>query len=215
MQIKWLGHSSFLITSKENIKIITDPYIVDGGIKYGPINESANIVTASHNHGDHSNTGIIKGTPRILKEAGSDSVKGIEVKTVSVFHDEAKGGQRGSNLIFCFKVDGLDLCHLGDLGHKLSGPQLSQIGPVDVLFIPVGGFFTVDAKGATEIVEAVKPKLIFPMHYKNSKVEYPIAGVDEFLKGKKNVRKLYTSAIETTKETLPEETEIVVLQSEY
>jgi L-ascorbate metabolism protein UlaG (beta-lactamase superfamily) len=215
MQIKWLGHASFLITSKDNIKIITDPYTVDTGIKYGPINESADIVTVSHSHGDHSNTGIIKGKPRILKEPGSNAVKGIEVKTVSTFHDDAKGEQRGSNLIFCFKMDGLDLCHLGDLGHKLSVSQLSQIGPVDVLFIPVGGFFTIDAKGATEIVEAVKPKLIFPMHYKNSKVEYPLAGVDEFLKGKKNVRKLNSSAIEIRKETLPEETEIVVLQSVY
>jgi L-ascorbate metabolism protein UlaG (beta-lactamase superfamily) len=215
MKIKWLGHASFLITSKDDIKVVIDPYTVGKGLNYRPINESADIVTSSHVHGDHNNVGIVKGTPKILREPGSYAVKGIEIKTVSSFHDEAKGSQRGDNLIFCFRVDGMNLCHLGDLGHRLSQQQILEMGTVDALFVPVGGFFTVDANQATEIVKAVKPRITFPMHYKNLKVDYPIAGVDQFIKGKTNVRRLDSSEVEIKKETLPEKPEIVVLQPEY
>lgn len=214
MQIKWLGHASFLITSKDKNKIVTDPYTVGGGINYKPINESADIVTMSHGHGDHNNAKSIKGNPKILKEAGSYTVKDIEIKTVPVFHDEDQGSKHGKNLIFCFKVDGLNLCHMGDLGHQLNQQQLSEVGQVDILFIPVGGYYTIDAKEATEVVQAVKPKMIFPMHYKTSKADYPITGVDQFLKDKKNIRRLNSSEIEINKDTLPKETEVVILQSE-
>ncbi len=215
MQIKWLGHASFLITSRDQKKILTDPYTVGNGINYSPINESSDIVTKSHNHGDHNNTKAIKGNPVILSEAGPHSAKGIELKAVPVFHDEAQGSKRGNDLIFSFKMDGINLCHLGDLGHELNKQQLSAIGPVDILFIPVGGFFTIDAKEAAAVARSINPKLIFPMHYKNAKVEYPIAGVDEFLKDKKNVRRLNSSEFEVTQDRLPAETEIIVLKSAY
>ncbi len=100
MQIKWLGHASFLITSKDKNKIVTDPYTVGGGINYKPINESADIVTMSHGHGDHNNAKSIKGNPKILKEAGSYTVKDIEIKTVPVFHDEDQGSKRGNESDF-------------------------------------------------------------------------------------------------------------------
>jgi L-ascorbate metabolism protein UlaG (beta-lactamase superfamily) len=213
MNIKWLGHASFLITTSDKKRILTDPYNTGHGISYKPINESADIVTMSHEHGDHNNAGAVKGNPVVLSKAGSQTVKSIDFKAIAAFHDESQGSQRGNDLIFCFKVDGLNLCHLGDLGHPLSPQQIKEIGNVDILFIPVGGFFTIDSKGATAISQALKPKVIFPMHYKNAKVEFPIAGVDDFLKDKKNVRRLNTSETEIIKETLPKETEIVVLQS--
>ena len=213
MRIKWLGHASFLITSQSDQRIITDPYHTDSHLFYNPINESAEIVTMSHGHGDHNNVKIIKGSPKILAEAGTQKIKGIEIKATPVFHDGTRGSQRGNNLIFCFNVDGLNLCHLGDLGHRLSPHQISEIEPIDVLFIPVGGFFTVDAMEATEIAQSIKPKIIFPMHYKTPKTDYPIAVVDEFLKDKKDVRRLDISEIEINKISLPQRTEIIVLQS--
>jgi L-ascorbate metabolism protein UlaG (beta-lactamase superfamily) len=213
MLIKWLGHASFLITSQSNQRIITDPYTTDTHIFYNPINESAEIVTMSHGHCDHNNVKIIKGSPKILTEAAHQRINGIEIKAIPVFHDGTRGSQRGNNLIFCFKVDGLNLCHLGDLGHRLSPQQISEIEPVDVLFIPVGGFFTVDAMEATEIAHSIKPKLIFPMHYKTPKTDYPLAAVDEFIKDKKDVRRLDVSEIEINKNSLPERTEIIILQS--
>jgi L-ascorbate metabolism protein UlaG (beta-lactamase superfamily) len=215
MKIKWLGHASFLIESQDRQKIITDPYTVGNGINYRPIDESADIVTLSHGHSDHNNAKTIKGNPTILKETGCTTAGGMEFKTVSVYHDEAKGSKRGSDLIFCFRVDGMNLCHAGDLGHLLSAQQLADIGPVDILFIPVGGYYTIDAKEATAVVESVKPNIIFPMHYKTAKTDYPIAGVAEFLKGKKNVRRLNSSELEIRKEILPRENEIIIMPSAY
>jgi L-ascorbate metabolism protein UlaG (beta-lactamase superfamily) len=211
MQIKWLGHASFLITSQSGQKIITDPYSVGGGLNLTPINESAHIVTQSHNHGDHNNVKTIRGNPAILNEAGKCTIKNIEFKAIPAYHDEARGDQRGNNLLFCFIVDEMNLCHLGDLGHPLSSQQLSQIGPVDILFIPVGGYFTIDAKTATAVVESIRPRIVFPMHYKTEKVNYPISGVDEFLKYQKNIRKINSSEYEIKKTNLPEKTEIIVL----
>jgi L-ascorbate metabolism protein UlaG (beta-lactamase superfamily) len=213
MIIKWLAHASFLITSQDGKKIITDPYNVGDGLNYQPIVETADVVTRSHGHGDHNNTGAIKGNPVILSEAGSQAVKGIQFRTVAAFHDEAGGSKRGKMLIFCFKVDGLALCHLGDLGHQLSPQQIAEIGPVDLLFIPVGGYFTIDALEAAAAAGTLKPKLIFPMHYKTPRTGYPIAGVDVFLKDKKIVRRVDSSEIEINQANLPAESEIVVLKS--
>jgi L-ascorbate metabolism protein UlaG (beta-lactamase superfamily) len=179
MKIKYLAHASFLITSQDNLRIITDPYKTGQGLNYGAINESADIVTVSHGHSDHNNTGAIKGNPVILKEAGSRNI---------------------------------NICHLGDLGHSLSKQQLSEIGQVDILMIPVGGFFTIDAKEATSVSHSIGARAIFPLHYKTAKADYPIKPVDEFLKDKNNVRRVNSSEVEFNKDSLPEETEIFVLQ---
>jgi L-ascorbate metabolism protein UlaG (beta-lactamase superfamily) len=213
MNIKWLGHASFLITALPDLRIITDPYTADAHLTYKPINESAEIVTVSHGHGDHNNVKSIKGNPKILSGAGSQVIKGIEIKSIPVFHDKTQGSQRGNDLIFCFNIDGVNLCHLGDLGHQLSPQLVSELGPVDVLFIPIGGFFTIDALEATAIINSIKPKIVFPMHYKNTKTDFPIAGADEFLKNKQGIRKLDANNIEINKNSLPKETEIIVLQS--
>jgi L-ascorbate metabolism protein UlaG (beta-lactamase superfamily) len=212
MRIKWLGHSSFVITSRDNIKIVTDPYTPGMGLNYHPINESADIVTKSHDHLDHNNTRAVKGNPVVLSEAGLQTIKGVDFKAIPVFHDESAGSQRGRDLVFCFKIDGVNLCHLGDLGHRLNYSQVSEIGQVDILFIPVGGYFTIDAKAASDVARSLNPKLVFPMHYKTPKDDYPITGVDEFLRDKKYVLNIKTSEFEVKKENLPQEAEIVVLQ---
>ena len=212
MKIKWLGHASFLITSQDNTRVITDPYNTAGGIKYGPIEEKADIVTVSHGHSDHNNIQTVKGSPAVLKEPGSQTRRGIEFKALSVFHDEAKGSKRGVNLIFCMKVDEINICHLGDLGHQLNQQLLAQLGPVDILMIPVGGYYTIDAEEATSAARSIKPRVIIPMHFKNPKCDYPISPVDDFLQSKKNIRKLNSSEAEYTKGTLPADTEILVLQ---
>jgi L-ascorbate metabolism protein UlaG (beta-lactamase superfamily) len=215
MLIKWLGHSSFLITSQDNVRIITDPYTPGGALTYSPINESADIVTISHGHGDHNNPKAVKGSPVILKEPGLKAVKGINFKAVPVFHDETDGSKRGNNLIFCFQIDGLNICHAGDLGHCLSVKQISEIGAVDILLIPVGGYYTIDAAEAYLVVKSLNPALIFPMHYKTAKTSYPITGIEEFLKNKTNIRMIPGSQIEISRASLPKEPEIVVLKSAY
>jgi len=212
VKVKWLGHASFLITSDRGTKIITDPYVAGGGLSYGEIKESADVVTVSHEHGDHNNAAAVRGNPEVVKGAASKEAKSIKFKGVSTYHDEAKGGQRGGNTIFCFEVDGIRVCHLGDLGHSLSDREVTELGKIDVLLIPVGGFYTIDAKVATEVSNKIAPRVVIPMHYKNEKCGFPIGGVDDFLRGKANVRRLDASEAEFKQKELPAATQVVVLK---
>ncbi len=211
MKIKWLGHASFLITADDGTKVITDPYGPYSGLSYAPIEETADIMVVSHDHGDHAG-GKVKGNPKQVNTVGSKRIGNIEFHGIATYHDTSRGKERGKNIVFCFTVDGIRICHLGDLGHALSKSEIDEIGKVDVLMIPVGGFFTVDARTATDICEQIKPKVIIPMHYKNDKCAFPIAGVDDFLKGKKNVKRMDSSEVELKAGQLPTTGEIIVLK---
>ena len=215
MNIKYLGHAAFAITSDAGLKIITDPYEVNEelGLTYGEINESADIVTVSHDHFDHCNVAAVKGNPEVVRRAGRSTAKGVEFRGIASYHDEAKGKLRGNNIIFCFELDGIRLCYLGDLGHLLDDKQVSEIGSVDILFIPVGGYYTIDAKAATQVCNQLKPRVIIPMHYKTEKGIPNIVGVDEFIKGKNNVTRQDSSEVEFKAGKLPASTQIMVLKS--
>ena len=210
MKIEWLGHATFLIASDSGLRIITDPYEPVDNLNYGRINETADIVTVSHDHGDHSNVAAVRGNPQAVR--GTTEVKGIKFKGVPTYHDDAGGSRRGSNTIFCFEVDGVNVCHMGDLGHVLTEEQVSAIGKVDVLLIPVGGFFTIDAKAASRVCDQLKPRVVIPMHYKNDKCAFPIAVVDEFIQGKSNVARLDASEVEFKAGEPPASTQIMVLK---
>lgn len=210
MKIKYLAHAAFLITSEKGAKIVTDPYETSPGLKHAAIVETADIVTVSHEHGDHNNVAAVKGNPKIVK-AGAE-VRDIKFKAVATAHDDKGGGQRGKNTVFCFEVDGINVCHAGDLGHMLTAAQVNDIGKVDVLMIPVGGFFTIDAATATKVVEQLKPKIVIPMHYKTDKLNFPIAGVEDFLKDKSNVTRPSESEIELKAGKLPDAAKIIVLK---
>ncbi len=210
MKIKYLAHAAFLITSDAGVKIVTDPYTPGGGIKHGEIKETADIVTVSHEHGDHNNTATVRGDPKILRAGGE--AKGIKFKAVSAAHDDQGGSQRGKDTIFCFEVDGIRVCHCGDLGHVLSEEQVKAIGKVDVLMMPVGGFFTIDAKTATKVGDQLKPKVIIPMHYKTERLDFPISGADEFTKGKNNVTRVSGSEIQLKAGSLPALMQIMILK---
>jgi L-ascorbate metabolism protein UlaG (beta-lactamase superfamily) len=212
MIIKWLGHSCFLITSDDGLRVITDPYAIGGGINYPPVKETADIVVVSHDHGDHNNISAVQGKPEVVKGSGTKTVKAIQFRGIATYHDTSQGKQRGSNTIFCFTVDTIKLCHLGDLGHVLSSGQINEIGGVDILFIPVGGFYTIGAADANQVCGQLKPKVIIPMHFRTPNCAYPIAGVDEFLKGKQNVREAGSSEAEFELQKLPSTSEIVVLE---
>jgi L-ascorbate metabolism protein UlaG (beta-lactamase superfamily) len=211
MKIKWLGHACFIITSETGMKIITDPYGPRDDLSYGEITEAADIVTISHDHSDHNNMAGVKGNPEIVR--GSAKIKGIEFKGIPSYHDDVEGSQRGKNTIFCFEVDGLRICHLGDLGHQLSDKQVAELGTIVMLLIPVGGYYTIDAKVATQVCSQIKPKVIIPMHFKTDKCAFPITGVDEFLKGKAGVNRLDASEVKFRQEELPTTTQIIVLKS--
>ncbi len=213
MKIKWLGHASFLITSDAGIKIITDPYATTPTVTYDEIKESADIVTVSHEHGDHNNVAAVGGNPEVVRGVVTKGIKGIRFNGMLTYHDDAGGSKRGNNTIFCFEVDGIRVCHLGDLGHPMSDRQVAELGKVDILLIPVGGNYTIDAKVASEVCNRLQPKVIMPMHYQNERCpNFPVAGVGDFLKGKANVNRQDTSEVEFKQGKLPATTQIIVLK---
>ena len=210
MKVKWLGHASFLITADDGTRIITDPYEPNDSLKYGEINEAADVVTTSHGHSDHNNVKAVQGSPQVMEKSGE--IKGIRFESISAYHDDSSGSQRGANTIFYFEVDGIRVCHLGDLGHPLDDAAVGKIGKVDVLLLPVGGFFTIDAAVATGVMEKLSPAIVIPMHFSNDRCTFPIKGVDEFLRGKENVTRLGVSEAEFHAGQLPNVTQIVLLE---
>lgn len=178
LKIRWLGHSCFYITSDNGTRILTDPFAESVGYRLPDV--EADIVTVSHNHYDHNNTRIVKGQFKIFNNSGSFEHKGVQIKGISSFHDDVKGSKRGGNIIFVLNVDDVRICHLGDLGHVIDESTASEIGQIDVLLVPVGGTFTVDAQKAREVIELIKPGTIIPMHYKTPDLSFEIAGVGDF-----------------------------------
>ena len=213
MKIKWLGHASFLIIWDSGVRIITDPYEPIMGMNYEPINESADIVTVSHGHGDHNNVAAVQGNPQVIDNSTPVELKGIKVSGIDTYHDASGGNERGANVIYCIEADGIKVCHLGDLGHMLSDEQVTAIGKVDVLMAPIGGNFTIDASTADAVIEKLKPSIVIPMHFCNDRCpDFPVAGVDSFTEGKTNVTVMKTSEIEYKAGDFPQSTSVVVLK---
>jgi L-ascorbate metabolism protein UlaG (beta-lactamase superfamily) len=208
LKIQWFGHSCFLITSTDGKRVLTDPF--NASVGYPVPSVETEVVLVSHSHGDHNNTAAAKGNPQIVRTEGESSAAGMSFLGVSSFHDNSGGSQRGKNIIFVWEMDSVRLAHLGDLGQQeLTADQVAEIGKVDLIFIPVGGNYTIDAKQATKVMEQLSPKLVFPMHYKTDVANLPIASVDGFLAGKDNVEKVGKNSVVV--EELPEKTKVVVL----
>lgn len=204
MKIKWNGHASFTITLSDGTVIVTDPYDpagFDGALKYGMVDDKADVALVSHDHADHNHVAGLSGDPAVL--TGPGSAKGVDFAAVATAHDENGGADRGKNMLFAFEGDGVRVAFMGDLGHLLGGGQLAELGKVDVLLTPVGGTFTLDADGAARLVEQVKPRLVIPMHFKTEKCGFPLLDVDEFAKRMTNVKKTGESEVEISSESLP------------
>jgi L-ascorbate metabolism protein UlaG (beta-lactamase superfamily) len=214
MKIQWLGHACFLLTSDSGTRIITDPYTPGAfGLDYAPVAAEADIVTVSHEHADHNDVAGVKGKPQIVRGVGTHEAKGIRFKGVAAYHDPSTGSQRGENTIFCFAVDGVNVCHAGDLGHDLDDRIVAETGPVDVLLVPVGGNFTIDAAVANRVCDKLKPKLIIPMHFQNDRCpNFPVTSVDDFVTLRSSVKRLDASEVVVRKEELPANVETVVLR---
>jgi L-ascorbate metabolism protein UlaG (beta-lactamase superfamily) len=214
MKIKWYGHAAFRIKTDGGVRIIIDPYesgAFGGALSYGSIRDEADLVLTSHEHADHNYTKDIRGQFIRIDKEGEYDVKGVKVRAMASFHDPSKGAERGNNLIFLIEVAGLIVAHAGDLGHALDKETLAAIGKVDVLLIPVGGFYTIDAKVATNTIKSLNPSITIPMHYKTEKCDFPIAPLADFTKGKTGLRPARSSEVEISKAGLPKTPEILVL----
>lgn len=220
MRIKYLAHSSFLVTTDGGTRVLFDPYEAGGyggALRYGRIAEPADLVVNSHRHADHGHVAGLPGSPTLvdgldLAQSGPKTVHGVTLHAVHTYHDPSQGTERGENAVLLLEADGLRLAHLGDLGHPLTPEQARAIGPVDVLLTPVGGHFTIDASQAAQVVSTLAPRVTIPMHFKTARVDFPIGPVDDFLAGKPNVRRAGGSELTVAKGTLPAQPEIVVLE---
>ena len=213
MTIKFLGHACFWFQDSAGRRVIVDPYepgAFGGAIGFGPITDPADVVLVTHDHADHNYVRGVPGSPKVCRD--TCQVQGIPFRAIQAWHDEEKGQKRGSVAIFVFEMDGITLCHVGDLGTLLTDEQIAALGRVDVLMVPVGGTFTLDAQQAWELVQQIKPRVVIPMHFRTPKVSLPLAPLDPFLNGKPGVERPGSSEIVLTPETLGEGLRIIALQ---
>lgn len=178
MTIKWLGHSCFKLTESTGTSVVTDPYHPMGEVLP---KVKADAVTVSHKHDDHNAVELVD-APVVLDQVRAYELNGIHIYSVMSYHDNKKGARRGRNLIFRFRMDGVEICHLGDVGEELT-PLLAELltTPINVLLIPVGGNYTIDARQAKEYVDYLMPDIVIPMHYKTDDCKLDIDEIDEFL----------------------------------
>ncbi|HRY63117.1 MAG TPA: MBL fold metallo-hydrolase [Patescibacteria group bacterium] len=219
MQIQWLGQSCFKIQVKSSLgetTIVTDPFSEGYGLKLPRL--TADIVTVSHDHKDHSDLSKIKGatenqTPFIVKGPGEYEIKNVFVRGLPASHDDESGKKLGSNIIYLIRAEGITIVHLGDLGQKeLTPQQLEYIEETDILLIPVGGKYTINGAEAATLVSQIEPRIVIPMHYKIPGLNVDIETADKFVKEMGN-HKEEMDKLKISKKDLPQEdTKLILLK---
>jgi len=218
MKLTYFGHAMFLLEG-DGTSVLIDPY--DEQCGYTLPRLAPAFVVVSHEHFDHNNVQLAQGSPKViraLRQEGADwadlheALGPFSLSTVPTYHDEARGTKRGKNAMLIFEGEGLHLVHAGDLGHPLSVEQVKALGRVDVLLIPVGGHYTIDAREAHGVVEQIQPRVVIPMHYKTEVNEgWPITPVEPFIRGQARVKQQGHS-VTVSAAALPAEREIWVLR---
>ena len=178
MKIEYLGHSCFLLQAKSGARFLTDPY---DGIGYPMPRADAECVLCTHGHFDHHNLAGVRGVREVIENSGSYERGGVSICAVDCFHDDVRGAKRGKNVVFILEEGGVRVCHMGDIGELPRRDLIAAIGRVDVLLVPVGGTYTVDAEGALAWAEALRPLVTVPMHYCCEDCSLDIAPLSAFV----------------------------------
>lgn len=181
LSIRWWGQACFTIGDGTRT-VLVDPFPTDFG--YTPPDIEPQVVLVTHEHRDHNAVDAVKGTPVVLRGPGPHEAAGLSILGVAGFHDGEQGAKRGQDTIFVWEMAGMKLVHVGDLGALLTPEQIAALAPpVDVLMIPVGGYYTIDAAQAVQVIEQLQARVVLPMHVKTAAMpKLPIAPVDDFLK---------------------------------
>ncbi len=180
MRLEYAGHACFILTTRDGV-VVMDPYIpgaFGGALRFRPLTVEPDLVLVSHAHADHHGVQELSGTPVVVERTGEISWKSLTIRGIPTFHDDRKGAERGPNRVYVVHAEGVRIAHAGDLGHRISE---GDVGDVDVLLIPVGGHFTIDATTAWEVTRVLAPRVVIPMHYKTPDVDFPIQSVEGFL----------------------------------
>ena len=212
MTIKYLGHASFFIKTKD-ARVVTDPYDSSIGMKF-PKTE-ADIVTVSHKHPDHSRADLVTGNPQVFDWPGEYEKSGVRIFGYKSYHDKEKGAQRGENILFKIEAEGISILHCGDMGVLPDDKLQDEIGDIDILLMPVGGHYTIDAAEAIELIKHLEPSIAIPMHYNHSKLDQKtfkdVAPLEEFLKKYDGAKSAPEDQLIIKKDDLTEEPRLVVL----
>ena len=202
MKLEWIGHACFRMTAEDGTMIVTDPYDDSVGIRVPKL--TADLVTVSHEHHDHNNLDIVEGRPKVAREARAAQVGGVTTQAVTSYHDDRGGALRGRNNVRIFRIDALKVVHMGDQGCMPDETVMQAILDADVMMIPVGGFYTIDARQAAELAKKIAPAVTVPMHYRGDGFGYDvIAPVGDFLRLMDNVVMLDDNVIEPEKLDAP------------
>lgn len=209
MTITWFGQACFRIEAKEG-SILIDPFAKEIGLKPPKIKDDLVLVT--HEHMDHNAVGEANPEAFIIRNPGEYENHGIAIRGIQTYHDNKEGVERGPNTVYTIKTEEMVLCHLGDLGHTLTDQQVEDIGDVDILMIPVGGVYTIDAKTAVEVINQIEPKIVIPMHYKLPGLGVGLEGSEKFVK-ELGLTPEKTDKYKISKKLLPmEEMKLVMLE---
>jgi len=212
MYITWLGQSCFKLQDKigpDGVTLVVDPYNDDTGLKMPRF--EADIVAITHDHHDHNNADALRGNPFVINTAGEYEIKGVFIEGVESWHDSTDGKERGKNIIYRIEMEDISITHLGDLGHILETKQLEKLEGTDILIIPVGGKYTINASKAVEIISQIEPRIVIPMHYKIPGLKADIEGVDKFIK-ELGLKPRQEEKLKISKKDLPvEDMELVIL----
>ena len=209
MKIQYLGHACFRIISSLGTAIVCDPYNEKVGFNLPKV--SCDVVTVSHRHEDHDCLEAVSGNPAVLEKEVCLAVDDVAVQSLKCWHDDKGGKLRGENFVFCFLVDGLKVVHMGDVG-ELNEDLAKRLYRCDVLLLPVGGVYTVDATGAKWYVDKIQPKITIPMHYKSKGHNFEIDGVEKFTKLFDPAKVKFLPYETLVLEDVPQEESVVVLE---
>jgi L-ascorbate metabolism protein UlaG (beta-lactamase superfamily) len=209
MEITWYGRACFRLKGRD-ATVITDPCPPSTGFVAGK--HDVDLLTISHAHADHAYTRSIT-AGLTLTRPGEYEYRDLLVTGVRAFHDGERGQQRGENMIFAVEIDGVHVCHLGDLGHLLSEEQLAELGPIDVLLVPVGGNFTISPAEAAEVVAQVSPKIVIPMHFAVDGASADLLGPERFLHELAVSEPIRQPKAVVHASSLPDESQVVLLEA--
>jgi L-ascorbate metabolism protein UlaG (beta-lactamase superfamily) len=210
MEIDWFGHACFRLRGKDGT-VITDPYSKEIGLSFA--RPRGDIVTISHDHPGHNFEKGVKGDPKVIGGPGEYEIKNIFVTGIPTAHDKKGGKDRGANTVYVFDMDGLTICHLGDLGHVPTQPQAEAFGNVNVLLVPVGGVATIGAGEAAEIVSMLEPQIVIPMHFAHPDLKFKLDAATKFFNEMGIKAPAQVPSLKVTKDSLPEETQVVLLEA--
>lgn len=212
MLITYHGHAQFLLETASGYRVLTDPF--DPKVPWPFKRVKADLVTISHEHADHKHLEKVDGEPQVIRGLGMQKLpNGIRVTGLPSFHDDAQGAKRGENTIMLIEADRLRLAHLGDLGAVPRPEVIEALEDLDILFVPVGGTYTLDAAQAAELMHLLRPRVIIPMHFKKGEQGFQnIGSAEDFLAAMAPMAASRQPLLRVTKEDVGEAPPLVVLE---